>query len=637
MILQNPLALWLLFLVAIPIAIHLFEFRKIRKILFTNVAFLRSINELNKPNQRLKRRLILLSRILIIVLAVLLFCNPVINDFTRVDTGDYTVRIDNSFSLKSGCDGNCLENALEDFEEIVINEGILNGHYVLNDFNTPRDVDYNDIIDFPREYSKQSFSVNKIGSTQYVLSDFADDVVSVLNEQVNDSSNFILVPVAELPRSNLFCDSVYFEEQTLGSSIFRVKARIQNSGNDEAEDVLVKMMNGDFQIGSQTVSLSGNSTSVIDFEVENSKNNGYRILIEDQITPFDNLYYFNLPNQKKIQVSTISEGQSKYLKALFDEEQLFDSRFFQLSDVDFEFLLSSDLLLLDQVVDMPDWLDIDVFEGDVVIIPPIELNTMEYEEFLGWSLMEVSDTNWQSLKKDEFTNPFFSDIFESISDRVSLPRFKESYRLRSISEPILSGETPLLSRVDNENRSSIYWFSTPLIPEYTDLTNHAVFLPIMYRIAERAVGITDPLAFEMEENPIVFSSDYHIDADLIKLVGNGSEFVPSIYPNNSELILDLPTTLNEPGHYYLVQGQDTLKRIALNYPKIESKLPSLDNSGLKEYFKDYENVEVWGNLENDELGTKLSSMTNGKPLWKYALILILIFLVAETLLHRFAK
>ena len=97
-----PSFLFALAAIAIPIIIHLFNFRRYKTVYFTNVRFLREVKEQTDSRSRLKHLLILLCRILSIIFLVLAFAQPFIrNKSTAVNTGKKAVSvfIDNSFSM----------------------------------------------------------------------------------------------------------------------------------------------------------------------------------------------------------------------------------------------------------------------------------------------------------------------------------------------------------------------------------------------------------------------------------------------------------------------------------------------------------------------------------------------------------
>ena len=71
-----PDFLWAISLIAIPIAIHLFNFRKYKKVYFSDISLLKNINSQTKKQSRLKHLLVLLSRILALMCLVLAFSYP---------------------------------------------------------------------------------------------------------------------------------------------------------------------------------------------------------------------------------------------------------------------------------------------------------------------------------------------------------------------------------------------------------------------------------------------------------------------------------------------------------------------------------------------------------------------------------
>ncbi len=73
-----PSFLWALLALAIPIIIHLFNFRKTTQVLFSNNRFLKEVKEATTAKRRLKHYLILLSRLLFLFFLIITFCQPII-------------------------------------------------------------------------------------------------------------------------------------------------------------------------------------------------------------------------------------------------------------------------------------------------------------------------------------------------------------------------------------------------------------------------------------------------------------------------------------------------------------------------------------------------------------------------------
>ena len=96
-----PGFLFALLAIAIPIIIHLFNFRKFKKVYFSNVRFLKSIEQQTASRQNLKNLLVLAARILAITFLVFAFARPYIaRDDAKVSARQVaSIYIDNSYSM----------------------------------------------------------------------------------------------------------------------------------------------------------------------------------------------------------------------------------------------------------------------------------------------------------------------------------------------------------------------------------------------------------------------------------------------------------------------------------------------------------------------------------------------------------
>ena len=73
-----PYFLFGLFLISIPVIIHLFNFRKFKKIYFSNILFLRELKQETQKESKIRHLLVLFSRILAIACLVFAFAQPYI-------------------------------------------------------------------------------------------------------------------------------------------------------------------------------------------------------------------------------------------------------------------------------------------------------------------------------------------------------------------------------------------------------------------------------------------------------------------------------------------------------------------------------------------------------------------------------
>src|SRR5260221_7748015 len=97
-----PSFLWTLLVVAIPIIIHLFNFRKTTRIYFSNTRFLKQVKEETTQKRKLKQYLVLASRLLFLFFLVMAFAQPFLpakEEMTAQQS--IAIYLDNSFSMSS--------------------------------------------------------------------------------------------------------------------------------------------------------------------------------------------------------------------------------------------------------------------------------------------------------------------------------------------------------------------------------------------------------------------------------------------------------------------------------------------------------------------------------------------------------
>ena len=82
-----PQILWALLALAIPVIIHLFHFRRFKKVYFTNVKFLKEIKEEKSTRNKLRNLLVLICRLLAYAFIIFAFAQPFISKNETTKTG----------------------------------------------------------------------------------------------------------------------------------------------------------------------------------------------------------------------------------------------------------------------------------------------------------------------------------------------------------------------------------------------------------------------------------------------------------------------------------------------------------------------------------------------------------------------
>ncbi len=219
--------------IAIPIIIHLFNFRRYKKVYFTNVRFLKELKQESDSKSRLKEYLILAMRILAITFLVLAFAQPFIPGKAKVQQGQkaISVYVDNSFSMEStNKQGTLLENAKSAATEIVNSFNAGDKFQLLtNDFEgrhqrflskeefieqldevkiSSATKDINDVLKRQQDFLQNSGSANK---RIFLLSDFQKNQALIRKSEVDTGIVVSLIPLVSSEVNNVYIDSIWFE------------------------------------------------------------------------------------------------------------------------------------------------------------------------------------------------------------------------------------------------------------------------------------------------------------------------------------------------------------------------------------------------------------------------------------------
>ena len=98
---NHPEILALLLVLIIPILIHLFQLQRFKKEAFTNVKFLRQIELESRKSSRIKKLLILASRLLALTCLILAFAQPVMKKTDGQENRKTIIYLDNSLSMQA--------------------------------------------------------------------------------------------------------------------------------------------------------------------------------------------------------------------------------------------------------------------------------------------------------------------------------------------------------------------------------------------------------------------------------------------------------------------------------------------------------------------------------------------------------
>lgn len=719
-----PQFLFGLFALGIPIIIHLFNFRKTKKIYFSNILFLKNVKETTTSKLKIKHLLILLARLLFVFFLVITFAQPYLpgkeNEMGPGTDGENLVYIylDNSLSMSSELGSNMrgIDQGINYIEEII-NLYPRNTSYKLltNEFGSfsrvPRsgselnemitDIDLTGIarsmeevldkIKGARQANVSNTNEDKAANV-YLISDFQKSTAGNLQDIKADTADQIyLVPIRSSYESNIFVDSVYLTNPfMLAEETNELAVVLRNDGAQEVSDLIVRLLINDQQVANGSLDLApfsdGNLQFTLNFPLE--KNNRCQIIFEDYPVTFDNEFYFSLNLGDRIKVLEITPGgnvfsQGSTVARVYANDQVFDFQSYSINNLDYSLIESTDLLVLNELGNTANDATMAVIPyiqdflsngGHILYIPPGSGNLVFLREITGnnnisASRIDVSGsvgTAGNSLANPDMANPFFANMFEGEVDNFEMPtaiRYLE-HNLRG--EPLLrykTGDAYLLSlsrsyiRTEAAASNPIYVFSTPLRSEFTSLYRHAIFVPIMYRLASMSKSLNNKLYYYADESTITLETanfaknqEAQIGAAednqhyLYKLQHEQQEVIPLQRMAAGRLFMEVPQNMIEPGFYNLIPMEENasgntenapLLSLAFNVEEKESLIEQYSVEDIQSAFENTANIKIYEAEDVDAFSELVREQQTSISLWKYALLLALFFLLTEILLIRF--
>lgn len=660
----QPTFLWALSLLSIPLLIHLFNFRKYQRVVFSNVEMLKDIQTESRKTKQIKRWLILLSRLLALAFLVLAFAQPYIpRQQAKEGRSLVSIYLDNSESMRAeGQSGQLYENGKnvareilqnlpQDAEVQVIDNAMSpwsnrvytpeNAAKLIDDLAIDHHV--NNLAAVLQKMSNKVVAEGYASQYTYAISDFQKNGTNGVELDSSIHVNAILLK-PELVQ-NLSIDSVWLEEPVnRPNTPIKLRIKVVNNGREDVESSTAIFKINGVQQGVESFGIAAKSSK----ELTTSFTTGDRgwvdgeVSISDVPIVFDNTYYFTLNMKEEISVLEIGEP-SAAIRKVFAGDPVFELDNVAMGSVDYTALSSYDFIILRELSEistgLAEALNSVAKQGGVLCVIPRE-NSVSYAplgsilggaSYGGLSLAEASVDN------ADLKNPFLRDVYKDIPDNALLPKVKKSYVLRPAAntETILAlkNEMPFLTKTKVKS-GSLYQLSVPLSATYSNLQDHEIFVLSMLKMAfskSEKQKLAYPLAYK---EPINLSSIDNAEQVVLKKKDKEVIVENSLSDGNRRFWLN--EELVDDGVYAIENEKGlSLGKIALNKSRSESVQRFSTAQEINSQIKGAK-VSVLDE-SSATLVDSLSTMQRGTSLWKVFLALCLLFLLIEVLLLRFLK
>ncbi|MEX0314568.1 MAG: BatA domain-containing protein [Allomuricauda sp.] len=634
---KHPEILWALFLLLIPILIHLFQLRRFQKTPFTNVAMLQKVVSESRKSNTLKKWLLLFTRLLLLTCLIIAFAQPFSASTTALQQKETVVYLDDSFSMQAKANGiTLLEKSVQNLIKSMDAERVFSLFTNQNTFKniTIKDIQ-NNLLSLP--YSHKQLTLDEVylkGNTLFTKSNVTQkNLIAISDFQQNLASSAIpvdssiishFVSIRPQEIKNIAIDSATIKN----GSFDQISLTTLLSGGDDGETLPISLYNGDTLIAKTSAKFQANGKSEVEFSIPANKEIKGKLQITDTGLNYDNEFYFNINKKEQIRVLTIGEP-ADYISRLYtsDEFELIQTT---LNQLDYSAVDQQNVVILNGLKSIPSSLQqvLRIFKqngGTLIIIPSSESDLTSYNQFLsgfyGTTFAEGSKVE-KKITSISFGHPLYRNVFEREVDNFQYPYINQFYKVQSRAPRILSLEGNDSFLVGNDG---FYLFTASLDDQNSNFKNSPLIVPTFYNMGAFSLKTSD-LYHTIGENQTVDVSIRLANDNILSVSQQGNAFIPlqQSFPNKVSLTFDENPT--NDGIFDILNENQFLRNISFNYPRKESLLNYIDLDNL-------DNINVQNSIP--ELFDYLESENTITAYWKWFVILALLLALIEVIIQKF--
>lgn len=668
----HPEFLWALSLLAIPVVIHLFNFKRYKTLYFSSLQFVKKVDQQTKSTQKLRHWLILLSRLLAFTFLVLAFAQPYFSD-SEVTSEELTnvvpIYLDNSFSMEAkGADGQLLSQAKEKAKEVVeasdvntlfligtnemsgLEERFLNKAEAIQRIDeidlSPISKSLPEVLNWQWDLLKKNGIIMK--ETDHLL--FSDFQKSTSQEKIKENTEISVIPIRVKPEStaNLSLDSIWFTSPIhRGNENAELNIRVKNFGETALENVELNIDLGNLKkrIYTNVEALSSSTTSLTYKEEGNGWQSG-RVSVADEQIFFDNDLYISYEVSDQVNILIIDgEDRVDNFEIVFSLDNFYNSKTVNEKMITREDLSDKDLIILNGLNSITSGLTDDLVKlssngSTIALFPGSKADLASWNGLLSklnLNRIEGIVSTGTRLDKLTYEDPFFLGVFDSRPTSINLPAISKAY---------IAGAGSASPLIKMKNGNSLFSYSklpgtsfcfySSLKEDFGQFVSDALFSTISLRLGETSKR-QQPLFLTIGSDVSYPVYAANTSENAIKIKKDNFEAIPQNEDiNNVRYIKIDQLSMTIPAGNYDVFQNKLLSSLSLNYDRSES---------LRTYYSNDELIALLGENTGKLSIQELSSTSQfnvkdvDKPFsyWKLCIILTLIFVLTEMAIVRFYK
>jgi len=639
---KHPEILYFLFLLVIPILVHLFQLRRFKKEFFTNVKFLKELSIQTRKSSKIKKWLLLVTRLLLLACLIFAFAQPFFKakDNTNANNELFII-LDNSYSMQAkGQKGELLKRAVQEllenapenatFSIVTNNESYWNTNIKAIEKEL-QNLKYS-AIPFSLETALTKIKTRNSAQNKdiVVITDAIGINKNHLKNIPENNKTYFVIPKAEQLK-NIAIDSVYLAQSL--DNFYEIGVDF-SSNSEEEKSIPVSVHNQNNLIAKTILNLKKSKEKIV-FTIPKEDFHGY-VSINDNGLSFDNTLYFSISKPKITNVLSIGESEkSNFLNRIYTKPE-FNYTNSTISTLDYSQLDKQDAIVLNELQSIPMALQTNMKSfvekgGNVILIPSEGNEVANLNSFLAnFDGIQFGNIQNQEKKitKINFSNPLFSNVFEKKITNFQYPNVLKSFAVNSNYPQAISydDQSGFLTTIQKQIGAA-FIFSAPINKGNSNFQNSPLIVPTFYKMAMS----TDRNGVKYEtignSNPFLISAKLSED-EIVSIKNDSEEFIPMQQVMSDKIKISCADNPIQSGNFDIIQNKKPVENISFNYDRNESNL-SLPSDETLDELNQIESIESFFDTIQIE--------RTDSQVWKWFIIFTLLFILLEIFIQKFVK
>jgi hypothetical protein len=686
----NPAILFGLFAAAIPLILHLLNLRKLKRVEFSSLKFIKELQKTKIRKIKLKQIILLILRTLIIAFIVLAFARPTVkSDLPLVGTyakSSVVILLDNSFSMDVSDElGNRFKQAKSTASAILksLKSGDEAAIIPMSDYNDGTFTLSGNFDRLKEELSRIHISnktasfVNSVADAYsileesknlnkeiYLISDCQKNIFSYAGKDSLNlfhlNTSFYFINIGSKSKTNIINLSI--DSLKLISQLFlhdepvEIHTSVKNNSNKDISGLVVSLFYNNKRTAQTAINIRAGQTKTINMYGEPKDFGVVRAFaeIESDALDHDNRRYFGFYIPERPNVAVFGEKNVLPVETVLklNESRIAYSTYkiSQLGSINlskYDMLIITDgLTKTGQFTAIKDYIEAG---GSVLLFAGEGSKSFSFYsdglKRLGINASDIKEYPGSSPLKFNYTDrlhPLFKGVFMGNSDsrkQVESPEIRKIIITKSGQKIISTPAGNILSEI-RPGKGKLFFVSTGLNDSWSNFPLTGLFPVLIYRsvfylTSREYTGITA----QTGDNIRISLPKKYLKSPRFKIIdpkGRTSYRRAAVLPSSAILELN---NLTQPGVYLIKTADDEIvEMLTVNVDASESIITKRDYKEIESEIGRY--IDRKTKIKHLEAASIINNFTRartGTELWQFFIFLAILTALAEMIVARNTK